>query len=684
MRTELGQISALVEEAEEQITPLEKRLDQLGHRLVWVTLGIAVLVAISGLLSGKDPLLIIETAIALAIATVPEGLPVVATLALARGMWCMAQRNVLVNRLSAVETLGATTIICTDKTGTLTENQMTVTKIVLDSEEVALSGEGLQTSGEFSRNGQVLSPLDEPVLRETLTVGMLCNNASLNPSVDGQKPAAVGEPLEVALLVAGAKAGFTRADLLDAMPEKRELAFDPETQRMATVHQEAQQYRVAIKGAPEAVWAVSSQIQTERGVQPFGEQERKTWSQHNRQLAEQGFRVLALAHKTAASVETNPYEQATFLGLFGFIDPPREEVAPALEACRQAGVRVVMVTGDHPVTARQVAQAVRLVQNDQPAIVQGKELEGLNGSAEAGWQRILDASILARVSPRQKLDLIGLHQQQGAIVAMTGDGVNDAPALKKADIGVAMGRRGTQVAREAADMVLQDDAFGSIVTAIEQGRVIFGNIRKFVLYLISCNVSEVCIVALASLVNTPLPINPMQILFLNLVTDVFPALALGLGRGDPTMMQRPPRDPQEPILTRRHWLSIAGYGGLITMAILGAFSLALHWLDLATPQAVTISFLALALAQLWHVFNMRVRGSALLRNDITRNPYLWGALVLCIALLLGAVYIPPLASLLRITAPSKSGWLLILGASVLPLIIGQIYKLIQFKSVLGR
>ncbi|MBN1483262.1 MAG: cation-transporting P-type ATPase [Chloroflexia bacterium] len=678
MDTELGHISTLVEEAEQEITPLEKRLDQLGHWLVWVTLGIAGLVAVSGLLVGKEPLLIIETSIALAVATVPEGLPIVATVALARGMWRMARRNALINRLSAVETLGVTTVICTDKTGTLTENQMTVTRLVLDSGDVDVGGEGLRISGAFRRDGQELDPSDEPVLREALRVGVLCNNASLERPQNGQRAEAVGEPMEVALLVLGAKAGLEREQLLDSLPEEREVAFDPESKRMATVHRAEEGYRVAVKGAPQAVLEISSRVRTPDGPEPLGEEGRQAWSERNDQLAAEGFRVLALAGKTMENAEDDPYEQLTLLGLLAFIDPPREEVAPSLQACREAGVRVVMVTGDHPVTARKVAQAVGLVQDDEASVVRGEELAGLEGQSGEARQRILDAAILARVSPKQKLDLIDLHQAQGDIVAMTGDGVNDAPALKKADIGVAMGQRGTQVAREAADMVLRDDAFGSIVAAIEQGRVILDNIRKFVLYLVSCNTSEVLIVGLASLVNAPLPIKPLQILFLNLVTDVFPALALGLGRGDPSMMQRPPRDPQEPILTRHHWFSIAGYGALITGAVLGAFALALRWLKLGTADAVTVSFLALAFAQLWHVFNMRVRGSGLLNNDVTRNPYVWGALLLCVGLLLGAVYIPPLADLLKISRPGGPAWLLILGASLLPLILGQVYTFVRF------
>jgi Ca2+-transporting ATPase len=629
METELGHISSLVEEAEEEVTPLEKRLDQLGQRLVWVTLAIGVVVAAAGIAAGRDILLMIETAIALAVASIPEGLPIVATIALARGMQRMAERNALINRLSSVETLGATNVILTDKTGTLTENRMTATEFHLASGEIRVVGEGLETEGRFRRDGQALDPADDPVLRRALEVGLLCNNASLDPGQREEETTAVGDPLEVALLVAGAKAGLTRDDLTEERPEVREVAFDPQVKMMATFHQRDSRYQVAVKGALEAVIEASSQIVTADGARDLTAEEREEWRERNRTLAGEGLRVIALATKTVETNDAEPYRDLVFLGLVGLLDPPREEVRPAIEGAQKAGVRVVMITGDQPATAHKVAQAVGLVGNTDVEAVNGQDLRDPDEMTEEEKERLLKAPVFARVSPKQKLDLIALHQNSGAIVAMTGDGVNDAPALKKADIGVAMGRRGTQVAQEAADMVLNDDAFSTIVVAIEQGRAIFDNIRKFVLYLLSCNISEIMVVSLASIVNVPLPIRPLQILFLNLVTDVFPALALGMGEGDPSIMERPPRDPDEPIMTRNHWLAMSGYGGVITASVLGAMALSLSWLGMAQARAVTISFLTLAFAQLWHVFNMRDHGSHPLRNDVVRNPYVWGALALC-------------------------------------------------------
>jgi Ca2+-transporting ATPase len=337
-----------------------------------------------------------------------------------------------------------------------------------------------------------------------------------------------------------------------------------------------------------------------------------------------------------------------------------------------------MITGDQPVTARNVALAVGLVSNADEDVVQGSELKSPDQLHRDERERILAARIFARVSPEQKLDLVTLHQDAGNIVAMTGDGVNDAPALKQADIGVAMGLRGTQVAREAADMVLRDDAFSSIVAAVQQGRVIFNNIRKFVLYLLSCNVSEVAIVGVGSLVAKQLPLLPLQILLLNFVTDVFPALALGVGEGDPKIMDRPPRDSKEPILASRHWRAIVYYGALMTAAVLGVYLVALRG-GMDYKRAVTVSFLTLALSQILHVFNMRDRGSSLVNNEVTRNRWVWGALLLCVAILIAVVHIAPVARVLKVTPLGARGWTMVLVASVIPLVVGQVTKLFRSR-----
>jgi Ca2+-transporting ATPase len=681
MDTELGQISSLVEKTEDEITPLEKRLNQLGHRLIWLCLVIAAFVAAVGIAVGKETFLMIETAIALAVAAIPEGLPIVATIALARGVWRMARRHALIKRLSAVETLGATRVIFTDKTGTLTENRLTVTRLALAPGDIEL---GSLSAGSQELLAEEGGPLPEAsnknILMEALEVSTLCNNASLDGKDPQGAPKATGDPLEVALLVAAENMGIYRKALVQEMAEVREEAFDSETKMMATFHSKGEAYRVAVKGAPEPVLAACSKILKQDGEPDLSEEDRKRWLAKNDDLAAKGLRVLALATKTVDRLDALPYEHLKFIGLVGLLDPPRIEVKGALELCHKAGIRVIMATGDQPVTARNIALTVGLVDDCDAKVIHGKDLVRAEALSEETRRELLEVSLFARVSPKQKLDLIAVHQQDGSIVAMTGDGVNDAPALKKADIGIAMGRRGTQVAREASDMILTDDAFPSIVHAVEQGRIIFSNIRKFVLYLLSCNISEIMSVTLASIVNAPLPILPLQILFLNVVTDVFPALALAAGEGAPGIMERPPRDSKEPIMTRSHWLAVMGYGTLITFSVLGALALAVFWLNMEQPRAVTVSFLTLAFAQLWHVFNMRDRHLGFLRNDITRNRFVWGALLLCTGLLLMTVYVPGLSHVLKVADPGLSGWGVVIAMSLLPVVIGGVIRLLATKG----
>jgi P-type Ca2+ transporter type 2C len=672
MATELGGIAALAESAEAEASPLEKRLDRLGGRLVWVTLGLTALIGATGVYAGHQLLPMIETAIALAVAAVPEGLPIVATVALARGMWRMARRNALIEKLSAVETLGATTVILTDKTGTLTENRMTVVRLRLSGKDVRVASEAEDGgAAAFTVGGKRVDAAADDALRTALTVAVLCNNASLSEGAEGGPAERTGDPMEVALLAAGRVAGLDRPALLRKAREVREEAFSAETKMMATYHATPEGRLVAVKGAPEAVIARSVRTLTPDGAAPLDDTARDEWFRINADMTAEGLRVLALATKTAESEREAPYEDLTLIGLVGLRDPPRPGVAGAIAACRSAGVRVVMLTGDHAGTAKAIATEVGLADADAPVIEAG-EMKELDRISEDERRRILQAPIFARVSPKTKLELVSLYQQSGHVVAMTGDGVNDAPALKKADIGIAMGQRGTEVARDAADMVLRDDAFPSIVAAMRQGRVIFGNIRKFVVYLMSCNLSEILVIGIATLSGLPLPLLPLQILYLNLVTDVFPAFALGVGEGDANAMRRPPRDPREPILGAESWIAIGVYGGLITAATLGAFSLALTVLGLSHDGALTVSFLTLALAQLWHVFNMRAPDAGPLRNEVTRNPYVWAALAFCAVLVGAAVHVPGLSRVLGMAPPSLSGWALVAGSSLMPLLLGQI------------
>jgi Ca2+-transporting ATPase len=661
--TQLGRISALVEEAKPERSPLEKQLDRLASHLIWVTLLMCAAIGAFGVLSGGDTFLMIEAAIALAVAAIPEGLPIVATMALARGMWRMARENALIERLSAVETLGATTIIFTDKTGTLTENRLSVRCVALSSGTIDLSNFGAEAAPQREQH-----PLD-PSLVRALSVAVLCNNAELG---EGNGDAS-GDPIEVALLRAGVAAGLKRAALMRRTPRIGGVAFESETAKMATVHRSGEAFLFCVKGAPEAVLEHSDRLLSPSGEVTLEASARKHWLERTRELAEDGLRVLAVAEKVEHSDAAAPYEGLVFLGLIGLSDPPRKDVPAAIGACRDAGIRVVMLTGDHAVTAQRVAAAIGLPNGDTP-VIEGRDLHFEDELEGEEKERVLSANVFARISPAQKLELVALHQARGEIVAMTGDGVNDAPALKQADIGVAMGMRGTQVAKQAAAMVLTDDAFATIVHAIREGRVIFRNIQRFVAYLLSCNLSEILIVGLAVLAGLPLPLLPLQILFLNMVTDVFPAFALGVGAGSDGILDRPPRNPAKPILTRPVWVLIIGTGLTITAATLGAFLIALNWLSLDGDAALTVSFLTLAFAQLWNTFNMRDPDAPILRNDITRNPFVWAALVLCTGLLLLAVYMPVLSETLHLTRLGPEAWSLVIGLSILPVVITQIGK----------
>jgi P-type Ca2+ transporter type 2C len=644
-RTELGRIAALAEQAGGDRTPLERKLEHLGRVLAGVVLGIAAATTLVGVLSGRGLFPMIETGIALAVAAVPEGLPIVATLALARGVWRMARRDALVNRLSAVETLGAVTLICTDKTGTLTENRMTLTHLAVAAGDVAPD-----------------SP--EPAVRAALEISALCSNASLDPQAG-----ASGDPLELALLTAASRNGIDRQSLLDREPEVREEAFDAGTRMMATFHRSGEGFRVAVKGAPEAVLAACVRVLGPQGVEDLGAEERRRWLERNQELAGRGFRLVALAGKDARSSDEPPYEGLTWIGLAVLEDPPRPGAREAVAACRRAGIRVVMVTGDQEPTARSVAESVGLATGGAAAFSGAELRRALAGSPEER-RRVAAADLLARVDPEQKLDLIALHQEAGAVVAMTGDGINDAPALRKADVGIAMGRRGSQVAREAAAVTLKDDSFATLVAAIRQGRVIFSNIRRFIVYLLSCNTAEVAVVGTAFLIDSPLPVLPLQLLLLNLVTDVFPALALGLGEGDSAVMDRPPRDPAAPLLGRRDWAVVAAFAALLAGSVFGALAWAFAGLGLPAPRSLSVAFLTLAFGQLWHVFNMRPPASRRSAGGPWANGYVWGALGLCSAMLLLAVYVPFLARVLELTAPGPSGWVVVAVMSSAPLALG--------------
>jgi len=690
-KTELGRIAELAEQAGAAVTPLQARLDQLGRRLAWATVGIAIVVAVVGLLIRRQQAtLVIETALALGVAAIPEGLPIVSTIALARGMALMARRNALVNRLTAVETLGATRVIISDKTGTLTQNRMRLREIVTPLGEHSFAEREQVDANEVDE-------MDEmgPHVRRALEIGVLCNAASLESGADGEAEDGRGDPTEIALLAAGRRIGLEREKLLASQPERRVVGFDPAVKMMATFHSSdspestGDTLRVAVKGAPEAVLGVCDRLASGEDTvagetgSPLDEQAIAQWQERADALAGEGLRVLAVAEKRVDSERAEPYEGLCLLGLAGLLDPPRERVKAAIDECQAAGIRVEMVTGDQPETARAIARAVGIVGDvDDPGaeVMRGRDIGSADDPDEAHLERIHRANIFARVSPEQKLDLVRIDQDRGEIVAMTGDGVNDAPALQQADIGVAMGRRGTEAAKQAADMVLKDDAFETIVAAVELGRVIFANIRKSVMFMLCTNVAEVLAVTVATLAGWPLPLSPLQILYLNVLTDVFPALALGVGPGSGQEMTRPPRDSREAVLTRSHGLEIAGWAMLLATCVLASLLLARHWLGTSEAAAVTVSFLTIGFGKLWFSFNLKAPGTPLLRNEITHNMWIWAAIALCSVLLIAAVHLPVLSTLLRTESLEPRAWGLMLGMSLIPLIVGQAVRALQGRA----
>ncbi len=662
MGTELGRITKLVAESEPERSPLEHQLQRLSRDLIWITLVVAAVVAGAGILAGGELALMLETAVALAVAAIPEGLPIVATLALARGMLRMARHDALISRLSAVETLGATTVVMTDKTGTLTENRMHVDRIVTPAGEIAFH----RNDGTFTLGGKAMAVDNDPDLAALLTTIALCNNASLDDSVAGGS----GDPMEIALLEAAAAGGRQGDALDDTYPEVREHAFDETIKMMATVHRDGDGYRVAVKGAPEAVLETVSTVAARDGDTAFGPDIKRQWAGTCDLLAAQGLRLLAVAGKTVSDADAPPYEDLTLHGIVALNDPPRADVPDALAATRGAGVKVVMVTGDHASTARSIARSIGLV-GDDATVMNGTDLKPLDDLATGERDDVRGIRLFSRVAPEQKLDLVALHQEAGEIVAMTGDGVNDAPALKKAEIGIAMGRRGTEVAREAADMVLRNDAFATIVEAIREGRIIYTNIRRFSTYLLSCNLSEILVVGLAVAAGAPLPLLPLQILFLNLVTDVFPALALGTIEAGRDVLARAPRDPVEPILATRQWRGIVLHGMTIAAVTLTALAIG-YQSGLRGDEITTMCFYTLALAQLFHVFNMRNWRERLLVNPLTRNRYVWLAIVLCLVILVVATLEPTVSGALRITPLPGDAWIAIIALSIVPVIVREL------------
>jgi P-type Ca2+ transporter type 2C len=615
--TELGRIAQMLESADEVKTPLQKRLAAFGARLAWVVLAISAVVFIAGILRGEPVVLMFLTAVSLAVAAIPEALPAVVTISLALGARRMIGQNTLIRRLPAVETLGSVTYICTDKTGTLTQNRMRVETIVADGDEES----------------------DNEPWRSLFRAMALSNDARIGEE-SGEKT--LGDPTEIALLEAAADRGFDKAGLEDRHPRRSEIPFDSDRKRMSTVHDTTDGLVAYVKGAPEAVLGRCHQRLTGDGHAPF---DSEAMLERAEEMAADGLRVLAVAQRELEGMPEGDEaeQQLTFLGLVGLIDPPRPEAAQAVAECRTAGIVPVMITGDHPSTARAIADRLGIL--EQGEVVTGTALSKMSDDDLAN--EVLDIRVYARVDPEQKIRIVRALQAAGQFTAMTGDGVNDAPALKRADIGVAMGEAGTDVAREASHMVLLDDNFATIVHAIREGRRIFDNIRRFIKYTMTSNSGEIWTIFLAPFLGLPIPLLPIHILWINLVTDGLPGLALAAEKAERDVMDRPPRRPNESIFSGGMWQHILVIGLLMGAVVLGLQAWAI---EAGSPNWQSMVFTALCLSQLGHVLAIRSERDSVFTMGFTSNKPLLAAVVGTFILQLATLYVPVLNPIFE-TAP---------------------------------
>ncbi len=683
MHTEIGKIATMLEEVKPEPTPLQKRLAEFGRLLVYIAGAVCALIFFIGVMRGDPVLEMFLVAISLAVAAIPEGLPAVVTIVLALGVQRMVKRHALIRKLPSVETLGSATIVASDKTGTLTQNQMTVKKLYLpDGRVVDVSGAGYEPVGSFFVDGKEIEPSSDDSLKLLFEAAVLCNTAVLKKTEDGWK--VIGDPTEGALITMAYKAGLKKEELEDGFSFVAEIPFDAERKRMTRVYKNKKDglWYAFTKGAVEVILSRCTHVYIDGKVKELDEATKKKILEANQNFAHQALRVLAIAVRTsenpldvhrADSVET----ELTFLGLTGMIDPPREEVFLAVEKAKRAGMIPIMITGDHKETAVAIAKEIGIFDQGDMALT-GQELDGMN---EEEFKRLLPKiKVYARVNPEHKLKIVRAWKERGDIIAMTGDGVNDAPALKEADIGIAMGITGTDVTKSVADMVLTDDNFASIVAAVEEGRGIFDNIRKVVHFLLSCNIGEILVLLVASIVGMPLPLLPVQILWTNLVTDGLPALGLAMEKVDPTVMERKPRPKDEGIVTTRL---------LMVMTLQGAFmavcTLAVYWVDLyilgaSVEEARTIAFATLVFSQKFHVFNCRSEWQSIFELGPFTNRMLNLAVVLILVTQVLITHIPQLQPIFKVTPLSPAKWLLVLIASVQPLIWMEIIKFMYKKS----
>ncbi len=653
--TEFGKIAQMIETIETGKTPLQENLDRVGHGLARATFAVVAIIVGFGILRGQPFIEMLVFGIALAVAVVPEALPAVVTISLAIGVRRMVKRNALMRRLPAVETLGSTSVICSDKTGTLTKDEMTARKILCAGQLLSISGAGYDPHGEFSSNGSVVD-LPEPAKR-LLRAAVLAADAHIVYNESERRWHVKGDPTEGALIVAAAKAGLKKADLEGQYPRVHEIPFTSETKRMTTLHEGPEGSVAYSKGAPEILLETCNRHLTADGERPLDEVSREAIRQAAQQMAADALRILGIAEKAGAQ-PSDAERDMIFLGLVGMIDPPRPEAKPAIETCKLAGIRTVMITGDHPLTARAVATELGILRGGK--VVTGPELSSM--SDEEFEREVETVEVYARVSPAHKLKVVTALQKRGHVVAMTGDGVNDAPALKKADIGIAMGITGTDVSKEAAAMTLTDDNFASIVAAVEEGRAIFGNIKKYLMYLLSSNIGEICLMAGATLLGLPLPLSAVQILYVNLATDGLPALALAVDPPESDLMRRPPRNRRTGIFTRPV-VSLMVIGGLWSALVnLGIFTWALRS-GRSQEEAMTITFVTLVTIEFFKAYNFRSDRHSAFRKPFA-NKWLNLAIVWELSLLGLILYVPFLAKPFANFRLSAADWMAIIGVAL--------------------
>ncbi|MCT2538025.1 calcium-translocating P-type ATPase, SERCA-type [Aquibacillus koreensis] len=664
MKTAMGQIADLLVNTEQQQTPLERKLAELGKLLIVIALLLTVFVVIVGVWQGHPLYNMFLAGVSLAVAAIPEGLPAIVTVALSLGVQRMIRKKAIVRKLSAVETLGSASVICSDKTGTMTENRMTVKQIYLDNDIFDVTGQGYDLKGEFQLDGK---KVDDPSLDSMLLYGAICNHATLmkkkgNWMIDG-------DPTEGALLVAARKANITIEDT-NQFTIIHEIPFDSDRKRMSVVVEDKQKNQFVItKGAPDVLLPRMNYVTDASGRRPLRTGDQKQMDQAINNMANQALRTIAIGIKPLKKGQQFDdmllEKDLTFIGIYGIIDPPRKEVKAAIAECREAGIKTVMITGDHAKTAYAIADQLKLIPKG------GKVLEGhqLSNMTEEQLSDVIeDVYVFARVTPEHKLKIVKAFQRNGHVVAMTGDGVNDAPAIKASDIGVSMGYNGTDVAKEASALVLLDDNFATIKSAIKEGRNIYENIRKFIRYLLASNVGEILVMLFAMLLGMPLPLIPVQILWVNLVTDGLPAMALGLDQAEGDVMKRKPRDPKEGIFARGLGFKILSRGLMIGLVTLIAFITAYQNNPDHLRYAQTIAFTTLVMAQLIHVFDCRSEHSIFSRNPF-QNLYLVGAVISSVLLLLVVIYFEPLQTVFNTMDLALRDWIFILALSAIPTVL---------------